>query len=274
VITLTAIGDEISQDLDAQLDLLESEGMKYVELRSVWNKNVLDLTEEEIKKLKENLDKRHFKVAGISSPIGKIKITDDFDSHLKRFEHTIRLSNFFQTRYVRIFGYYLPESENHTKYREEVIRRMKIKTGLARKNNLILLLENEYTTIYGSTPEEVLDVLTAINSPSLRFLFDPGNYVYFFQKRPYPEMYNTLADFIEYIHVKDVKLNSEKFLVCGDGDVQFREIFQELQDRNYKGFISLEPHLALGDSKGGFSGKDNFIQASRALKKITNTIWE
>lgn len=39
MITLTGFADEISSELDVQLDVLESEQIHHLELRSVWGKN-------------------------------------------------------------------------------------------------------------------------------------------------------------------------------------------------------------------------------------------
>ena len=44
--TLTGFADEISPELDEQLDTIADESIRFVELRSVWNKNVLDLTDD------------------------------------------------------------------------------------------------------------------------------------------------------------------------------------------------------------------------------------
>ena len=48
MIKLSGFADEISPDLSVQLDTLDSLGIKYLELRGVWNKNVLALTDKEL----------------------------------------------------------------------------------------------------------------------------------------------------------------------------------------------------------------------------------
>ncbi|MFP3909649.1 MAG: hypothetical protein ACLFVX_07290 [Archaeoglobaceae archaeon] len=55
--TLTGFADEISADLKEQIEVLEGEGIKYIELRGVYDKNVLELTDEEIVDIKKTLDK-------------------------------------------------------------------------------------------------------------------------------------------------------------------------------------------------------------------------
>ncbi len=83
MITLTGFADEISSDLEEQLDVLESENIRYLELRGVWGKNVLELNEQESLRVKSRLAARGFGVSSIGSPIGKINITDDFGPHFE-----------------------------------------------------------------------------------------------------------------------------------------------------------------------------------------------
>ena len=81
MVTLSAFGDEISTDLVEQMDVLESEGIKYLELRSVWRKGVFDLGNAELDNIAFALDERDFSISAIGSPIGKISIAEDFDQH-------------------------------------------------------------------------------------------------------------------------------------------------------------------------------------------------
>ncbi|MDO9464688.1 MAG: sugar phosphate isomerase/epimerase family protein [bacterium] len=264
---ISGLGDEISTVFGDQLDLLEAEGIKYIELRrGIDNKNLLKLSNAEAETTKNLLNKRGFSVSAIASSIGKAKITDDFELHLEQFRRILFLAKYFETKYIRIFGYYIAELKEHSRYRDEVIKRLKIETELAEKNGLILSLENEGRDLYGSTLEEMLDIMTTINSPNLRILFDPGNYVYFFQKCPYPEVFNAVVGYIGYIHIKDIKLGEEKFVVAGEGDAGFKHILLDLNKRKFDGFLSLEPHL--GEKKGEITGPLNFTRAAKSLKKL------
>jgi len=87
--TLSAFADEISPDLDVQLATLAAEEIRYIEFRGVWNKNVLDLSDAEIERVKAALAERGVGVSSIGSPIGKIRITDDFAPHLERFRRAL-----------------------------------------------------------------------------------------------------------------------------------------------------------------------------------------
>ena len=46
--TVAAITDEFSPDLDVALDAMAAVGMTGAELRVVWGKNVVDLTDDEV----------------------------------------------------------------------------------------------------------------------------------------------------------------------------------------------------------------------------------
>src|SRR5438309_633180 len=107
--TLSAFADEISPDPQQQIDVLTQCGIRHIELRSILKTNVLDLTDLQVAELQSLLDRHGFKLSAIGSPIGKIKIDDPFEPHLKRFRRAIELAKGFGTRNIRVFSYYLPE---------------------------------------------------------------------------------------------------------------------------------------------------------------------
>ncbi len=265
---LSGFGDEISQRIEEQMDVLESEGIRHIELRAVDNKNVLDLTDEDIERIKKALKGRGFQISAIGSPIGKIKITDDFDLHLKQFSRAMYLAHFFETPYIRIFSYYIPEDEDPAKYRDQVLYRMDKKTKLAHKEGLTLLHENE-RDIYGDIPERCRDILSSVGQPDLRATFDPANFV-IDNVKPYDEAYPLLEEYIEYLHIKDAKFSTEDMIItpAGEGDGQIFEVLSALQKKNFNGFLSLEPHLTLAGRSKGFSGPELFKKAIQALKKV------
>lgn len=267
---LTGFGDEISPDLATQLEVMESVGIKHLELRGIKGKNVFELNSEEVEKVRQILKEKDFKISAIGSPIGKMKISDDFSLDLKRLKKAISLAHIFETKYIRIFSYYLPEGESHLSYSKEVIRRIKEMTEISKKENITLLLENE-DDIYGNTPERCLEILEGIDSPYLRFTFDPANFVIAGVK-PYIEAFPKMIKYIEYLHIKDARLSDEVMVPAGEGDGQIKEILKELKERNFDGFLSLEPHLAISGKMSGFSGAKLFEKAARALKKILEEV--
>lgn len=296
---LTGFGDEISPELSEQLDTLSNEGVSYLELRGIWGKNVLDLEEADVERAREQLKSRGMAVSAIASPIGKVPLDADFDEHFARFQRALKMARAFETRYVRIFSFYPPENEarvagqgpvphrsphggqptaghetlsraNHgtedERYRDEVVRRLSLMAQLAYDAGVVLLHEND-EELFGETPERGLEIMKAVASSALRTAFDPGNYVQI-GVRPLDQAYPLLADYVEYVHIKDAVLSDGTMRLPGKGDGQIPELLAALKARGYRGFLSLEPHLTADGKMSGFSGPVLFAEAIRALKEL------
>src|SRR5919108_6506752 len=82
--TLSGFADEISPDLDEQCRVLADLGIRFLEFRSAWDTNVLDLDDAQLETVRTRLDRAVLRVSSVGSPIGKISVRDDFDAHLVR----------------------------------------------------------------------------------------------------------------------------------------------------------------------------------------------
>ncbi|MDK1032638.1 MAG: sugar phosphate isomerase/epimerase [Planctomycetia bacterium] len=264
MMTITGFADEIGPDLEEQIKILAEENIKFVELRGIWDTNVLKLSADQQAEAKGRLADAGIGISAIGSPIGKVRIDEDWPKHLDDFRVTMDQAEFFDTRYIRLFSYYPPEGKNIVDFRDEVMRRMAEKTALAEKRGIILLHENE-RGIYGETAERCIEMTRTVNSPSLRLIFDPANFV---NDGIVPlDAWPVMRDEVVYFHIKDMKKGGE-FVPAGEGDGDIAEILADAAKRGYEGFLSLEPHLAAGGQFGGFSGPENFKRASRGLKEI------
>src|SRR5918996_3647556 len=87
--TLTGFADEISPELEGQLETLGEESIGYIELRSVWNTNVLDLSDDELDRVKSAAAQRGIGISSIGSPIGKVPVTEPLGPHLERFRRAL-----------------------------------------------------------------------------------------------------------------------------------------------------------------------------------------
>ncbi len=261
---LSGFADEIADDLDTQLDVLDDLGIDHLDLRSVDGTNVLDFSDTQVERIRSRLDERGFDVSSIGSPIGKVSIDADFDEHLDRFRTAMVRADDFDTRYIRLFSYWMPDESDPTTYREEVLRRMQQKVELAAENDLVLLHENE-KDIYGETPARCRDLLETIDSPHFRAIFDPANFLEI-GVHPYPDALLDLVEYVDYLHVKDAQFGTQGAIEpAGSGDADIPAILDALQRRGFNGFASLEPHLAEAGERGGFSGPEAFAVAATAL---------
>ncbi len=264
--TLTGFADEIGPDLTLQLDTLTAEQMTYLELRAVWNTNVLKLTDQQVTAVKTELAARGIRVSAIGSPIGKISIHDDFVPHLDDFRRALQVAHELGAPFIRIFSFFIPAGENPANHREAVLGRMQQLVEAASGSAVTLVHENE-KEIYGDIPARCLDILASINSPRLRAAWDPANFVQC-GVRPYTEGYADLRPYIAYVHVKDSLLGSGQVVPAGLGDGELRQTIVALRDSGFAGFFSLEPHLASAGKFSGFSGPDLFRTAVQAFKGL------
>ena len=269
--TLTGFADEISKDLGEQIDLLNELGIKHVEFRSAWGTKVLDLSQDQLDQAKSMLDAAGISLSSVGSDLGKIQITDPFEDHLRRAEHGVEVAKFFGSPYIRMFSFFIPEGEDPTPYRDEVMSRTRAMVELAEAGGVTLLHENE-KDIYGDTPERVVDLMSTIDSPNYRAIFDPANYVQCGVK-PVDEAYPLVRPYTDSIHCKDASASIvvdglNKVLPSGEGDGQFPELIAALKADGYDGFFSLEPHLGDFDAFGGLCGPDLWTTAYTALTDL------
>jgi sugar phosphate isomerase/epimerase len=265
--TLTGFADEISPELDEQLDTLAQEYISHMELRSVWNTNVLDLTDDELEWVKSASAQRGIGISSIGSPIGKVSVAEAFGPHLERFRRALRAADAMEAPYVRVFSFFIPEGQEPVRYREEVIDRMGTLAGEAEDSGVRLLHENE-KEIYGDVPSRCVDILAGVGSPALRAAWDAANFVQCGVSQPFAEGYESLRPYIEYVHVKDALSGSGKVVPAGEGDGQLPETLSALRASGFDGFFSLEPHLASSGMYSGFSGPELFRKAAGAFKEL------
>jgi len=262
---ITGFADEISQELDTQLDVLDELDIDYLDLRGVWGTNVLDLSDDQIERVHEKLDAAGVEVSAIGSPIGKIGIEEEFEPHKERFDTALQMADEFDADYIRLFSYWIPEGDDPSDHREEVMRRMAWKAERAEGTGVTLLHENE-KDIYGDTPARCRDILETVDSENLRAIFDPANFLEL-GVETYPDALLDLVEYVEFLHIKDaVRGERHNIEPAGEGDGRIPDILEALSRRGFRGFASLEPHLASQSEDGGYSGPEAFKVAARALE--------
>jgi sugar phosphate isomerase/epimerase len=261
--TLSGFIDEISADPTEQAMVAADLGLRYAEIRSAWDVNILDLGDEQIADLQGILRSRHLDVSSIGSPIGKIFIDEDFEPHLARMRHAADIAQRLHAPYIRVFSFFLRPGSDPAAHRDEVLRRMRALADVAEQSGVILLHENE-KEIYGDVPERCLDIVESVGSANLRVTWDPANFVQV-GVRPWTDAFAMLRPHLEYMQIKDALLADQTVVPAGEGDGELVETLRALRDDGFDGFFSLEPHLANFTSAGGFSGAELFTRACTAF---------
>ncbi len=262
---LSGFGDEIAAEPEAQLYVLTGLGIRHLDLRGAWERPILDFSDRDVARLAALLDARGARVSLIASPIGKSSIEQEAELELGRLERALRLAAAFGTDLVRIFSFY-HEGLDHAACRDEVLRRLARFADAAARVRVTLLLENE-VNLWGDTPERCRELLDTIDSPRLRLSLDTGNFAAI-GVRSHDEAYAALRPYVVHVQIKDVRHADGTVTVPGEGDGQIPELLRALADHGYRGYLALEPHLALAGKRGGFSGPELFSRAAEALRRL------
>jgi sugar phosphate isomerase/epimerase len=266
MLKLAAFADEISPDLDEQIRICRANGVSHFELRSVAGKNVLDFDKNLRSEIKKKLAANGLGVISIGSPIGKVKINEPWQQHFDRFKLAIETAEYFQSPLLRIFSYYPPEGGNILEHRDEVIRRFGQKVEYLASHPAVTMVHENERHIYGEMGRACLDLMKTINSPRLRMAFDFANFVQAGQKPL--DCWPDLKPYTVHIHIKDALWGSGKVVPAGKGDGQIAPILTDAYGSGYRGFLSMEPHLAAHEQFGGFSGEQLFNVAVESLRGL------
>jgi sugar phosphate isomerase/epimerase len=264
--TLSGFVDEISDDFAEQCQVASGLGLRYVEVRSAWGTNILDLDDSQLATVRETLDGYGLKVSSIGSPIGKISIDDEFPPHLKRMQHAVEVAKALEAHHIRVFSFFIPEGTDPDSRRDEVLTRMSALAEAAADSDVILAHENE-KEIYGDIPRRCLDIVTSVSSPKLQLAWDPANFVQV-GVRPFSEGYAMLRPHVVTIQIKDALLSDGTVVVAGAGDGEVPETVRALRADGFDGFFSLEPHLGEYTAFGALSGPELFTQSWKAFTDI------
>jgi sugar phosphate isomerase/epimerase len=258
---VAVINDEITQDFGRACEVASREfGMDWIELRGMWNKNLLKLDAKEIEEARRILEKNKLRVTDIASPLFKVdwpgapkskyspkrdQFNADFtyEQQEEVLERSIELAKAFNTDRVRCFDFW--RLEDQEPYRAGINEKLLDAANSAGKKGIVLVLENELAC-NTATGAEAAKVLSAVKSPNLLLNWDPGNAATH-DERPYPDAYNLLPkDRIGHCHCKDaVKKPDGKgydWAAMGRGVVDWVGQFSALKRDGYKYAVSLETH--------------------------------
>lgn len=277
---ISGFADEIAADTSTQFEVLNKLGIGYFEPRGVDGKNISELSDNEAKDLKEKMDKYGIKVSSIGSPIGKIKLTDDFEKHFELYKRTVKIAKILDVKYIRMFSFYHDGGEWTSDERSQVFAQLERMIEYAKENDIVLLHENE-KDIYGDIASRCLDLMDNLYCENFRAVFDPANFVQSGQN--VKDAYDMLGKYVEYMHIKDAMKNDGTVVPAGRGDGDVEYVLGNLFKNGYNGFLSLEPHLGsfeglanleLGDIMNNLpeGGEGTFTLAYNALCEVLEKV--
>ena len=232
-VSLCAFADEASASLDGQIAALKRNAVAFLEIRGVNGKNVSKLSEKEIKEVAARLSNAGIRTFSIGSPIGKIRLDEDFEAHLDTFKRLCEYSVILGATRMRIFSFYAAEGK---KFDADAVFTRLMRICDAAPSELVLCHENE-KCIFGDTPERCVEIFSAL--PRLKAVFDPANFVQCGVDTL--KAWDTLHTFVDYIHIKDALLDGS-IVPAGNGEGNVSRIISSYLAQGGE-FITCEPHL-------------------------------
>jgi len=286
---VAVISDEITQDFGHACEVAAQEfGMNWIELRGMWNKNLLKLDAKEIAEARRILEKYKLRVTDIASPLFKVdwqgapqsKFSPKRDQFHADFtfeqqdevlERSIELAKAFQNDRVRCFDFW--RLDDQAPFRQGINEKLRDAAETAGKKNVLLVLENEMTC-NTATGAEAGKVLNAVKSQYLKLNWDPGNAAAH-GEIPYPDGYDLLPkDRIGHCHCKDAVKKADgqgyEWAAMGHGMIDWVGQFNALKRDKYEYAVSLETHWRGAgtpeeSTRQSFAGMKEDLQKAGAL---------
>jgi sugar phosphate isomerase/epimerase len=255
---IAAITDEFSPDIEKAAASMREVGMVAAELRMVFGKNIIDLTDEELDRACRIAAANGLKIISIASPLLKCVLPDapEVDARFQQDMFASRQTIADQPRLaarafqiarktgagiIRVFSYW--RTVDPDKCFERVVEALRNLAEQAAKENVIIGLENEHACNI-ATARETARVLAAVEHPNLKVVWDPAN-AYVSGEIPFPDGYGMLpVNRIVHVHAKDCRKadHTVAWGELGAGDLDWKGQIAALVSDGYKGYISLETH--------------------------------
>ncbi|MGB6546157.1 MAG: sugar phosphate isomerase/epimerase family protein [Candidatus Acidiferrales bacterium] len=258
---VSVISDEITQDLAHACEVISTDfGLDWIELRTMWNKNVLALDDNEVAEARKTLERFKLRVTDIASPLFKVdwpgapksqfspKNTSynsdyTFDQQDEVLERSIRLAQAFNTERVRGFDFW--RLADPSPYRAAMDAKLRDAAEKIGNQKMIFLLENE-PSCNTATGAEAARTLAAVTAPSLMLNWDPGNAA-MDGEMPFPDGWRLLPhNRIGHCHVKDCRKKPDgsgyEWAEMNKGFVDWVGQFKALVQMGYHYATSLETH--------------------------------
>jgi L-ribulose-5-phosphate 3-epimerase len=255
---IAAITDEFSPDIEIAARAMAETGMTGAELRMVFGKNILDLSDPEIDRALEIVARHSLRVISIASPLLKCVLPDapnvdarfqqdvfasahTFADQPRLADRALAIAERTGAQIIRVFSYWRtvqPEA-----CFERIASALENLAAQAAPHGRIIGLENEHACNL-ATGAETGRLLAAIPHPNLQVVWDPAN-AYVSSESPFPDGYASLPPArIVHVHAKDCIVTNHKPQWCalGQGGVDWEGQIRALAAGKYRGWISLETH--------------------------------
>ncbi len=264
-IIISIINDEISSDIDLCMEFCNQYSVTHLELRSFNKINILNLPDKELVKIATKIQANGIKVISIASPLFKWdlkskKISNFFGfrkqkSSLYYKKRIYEVAKIFNCPYIRIFSYL----DNQIFQIDKFLQELSILNNMGQKYGINLLVENE--PICNLKRIKDLKPILDSNFSNVSILIDIGNEFELCKRFELSNSHKKLLKSCIYFHIKDYDISSSKYIVLGDGNINYKKYINYIISKSEVSSIifSLETHT---------SSKEDTISSFKFLKSL------
>lgn len=244
---LGIITDEVSQNIDEAIEFARYYGLEAIELRSVNDKSIHILSDDEIDEIHERVIANGLRVSGVAGPLFKCHLgnPEEVAAHLKMAERLIEIAARLNAGIVRGFSFWAERP--FAEALPDIAAQLKKLVPLLDSKGVTLALEFD-PSVYASNAVKTAEILNILNCSSIQALYDPGNDLWDPDGEiPYPDGYEAISNQICHVHLKDARQTTEgvEAVAIGKGQVDYRRIFSRLDRDGYEGYLVVETHYRM-----------------------------
>lgn len=290
---IAVISDEISMDFDHACSVAANDfGMHFVELRSLWKKNLQALSDTELAEAERILAKYSLRVTDIASPLFKVhwpgaprsQYGGPEDTHQapdasfkqqdEVADRAVAHAHRFKTDKVRCFDFW--RLSDPAPFRKAINGHLQQTAERLRGQNVQLVLENEFEC-NTATGRESVATLAGVPSSNFFLNWDPGNAVMRGELDAFPTAFDLLPKArIHHCHVKNAAKRpagdtsgpheAQTWAPVGTGYIDWTKQFAALKAAGYRQAVSLETHWTGGGTPEA-STRKSWADMEQALKQ-------
>lgn len=239
---LSFITDEVTQEIAKAIEIARKNDIEGLELRSVEDRQIDEISYDDLKQLSLTIRKEGLVVSDIASNFFKCEYSEEnVHRDLKKLERLCIAADIFGCGTIRGFSFFREPTPLDL---QEIANQLLLALPILEKYGKILLLEAD-PSVNTTNHASIAKLLDMLDSRSFMAIYDPGNDLYDpYCETPFPDGYSLIKKYIAHVHVKDaVMLHGTPVCVApGQGEVGFKGLIETLKTDDYDGWLSLEPH--------------------------------
>lgn len=227
MIRLAVYNDIFGDEVDTQIKALKENEINVVELKTINNKSISLLSEDEIINFAVKFLDAQIYILSLHSDIGIQDLSENYETELDNLAKLLKVAVRLDIKNIFIHTYLKKECN-----RSKIFERLSSFVELSRKYNVDLVFENEQN-YYSDTLENILDLIRNIDG--IKYAYNPSNFLLC-----HSNSYNTisaLSSITSIYHLNDLIKDKMSYVALNEGDFNL-ELLIKSADRD--SFFSFE----------------------------------